>query len=103
MNHGSKQVQAMPVDAAQIIPLQGDAVAVEEVENLDGNLAAVLNTVAKLRGGEHSIFGVSRNIGRDTHHFVDRRAQEKVIVGYFIRPSQAPGQFEKPADIAFRI
>src|ERR1700733_8578355 len=100
MNHGSKQVQAMPDDAAQIIPLQGDAVAVEEVENLDGNLAAVLNTVAKLRGGEHSIFGVSRNIGRDTHHFVDRRAQEKVIVSDFIHPSQASGELEKSPDIS---
>src|SRR5882757_432785 len=103
MNQGSKQVQTMPVDAAPVIPFQGDAMAVEEIENLDGNLAPVVNAVAKLRGGEESIFSMSRNICRDCHHFVHRWAQEKVIVRHFIRPSQASGQFEKPADITFRI
>ena len=103
MNRGSKQVQTMLVDAAQIVPVQGDAVPVEEIENLDRDLAAVVDAVAKLRGGEDSIFSVSRDIGYDGHHFVDRPAQEKMIVRHFIRPSQTPGQFEKPADVAFRV
>src|SRR6202042_2338877 len=103
MNRRSEQVQAMRVDAAQIVPVQGEAMAIEELENLDGDLAPVLDAVAKLRGGEDAIFAMSREIDHDGRHFVDRRAQEKMIVRHFIRPSETSGQFEKPTDIAFRI
>ena len=42
----------MLVDAAQIAAPQGDAVAIEEFEDLDRDLAAVVEPVAELRGGE---------------------------------------------------
>jgi len=102
MNQGPKQVQTMLVDAAQVVSVQGDAMAIKKIEDLDGDLPAVVNAVAKLSGGKYSIFSVSRDIGHDGYHFVNRLAQEKMIVRHFIRPSQTPGQFEKPADIAFR-
>ena len=38
----------MLVDAAQIAAAQGDAVAVEEFQNLDRDLAAILDLVAEL-------------------------------------------------------
>ena len=42
----------MRVDAAQIAAAQGHAVTVEEFEDLDRDLAAVVDSVAKLRRGE---------------------------------------------------
>src|ERR1700747_116552 len=102
MREGPEQVQKMLVDPSQVAPLQGHAVAVEEVEDLDGDLAAVLDPVAKLRGGEDSALGASSDIGHDGHHLVDRRAQEEMIMRYFICPPQTPGELEQPPNIALR-
>lgn len=103
MRRGTEQVQTMLVDPTQVFTIQSDAVTVEEFENLDGDLPAIIEAVAKLRGREDSILGVSCNVNRDAHHFLDGRAQEKMVMRYFVSPSQAPRQFEKPTDIAFRI
>ena len=46
-----EQVKPAPVDAAQIAAAQGDAVAVEELQKLDGDLGAGLGLIAKFRGG----------------------------------------------------
>ncbi len=48
----AKQVEPMFVDAAQVARRNVNAVAIEEFENLDGDLAAVVEPVAKLRGAE---------------------------------------------------
>src|SRR5580704_8975260 len=103
MRRGTEQVQTMLVDPTQIFTIQSDAVTVEEFENLDGDLPAIDEAVAKLRCGEDSILGVSRNVNRDAHHLLNGRAQEKMVMRHFVRPSQAPRQFEKLTDIAFRI
>src|SRR5260370_35758471 len=102
MHPASEKVQTMGVDPAQIVPLQRDAMAVEELENLDGNLAAVLDPVAKLSGGEDAAFAVSRDIGHDGHYLMHRRAQEEMIVRHFVGPSHAPGELQKPPGIALR-
>ena len=49
----------MPVDAAQVAAPQRDAVAIEEFQDLDRDLAAVVEPVAKLRGGELARLGVA--------------------------------------------
>ena len=51
----SEQIQAMRVDPAQVALAQGHAMAVEEVEDLDRHLAAVVDPIAELRGGESAV------------------------------------------------
>jgi len=103
MNRRSEQVQAMWIDAAQIVPFQSDAMAIEELENLDGDLTAILDAVAKLSSSKNGISIMSCEIGHDGGHFVNRRAQKKMIVRHFIDEAQAAGEFENSADIAFGI
>ena len=45
----SKQVQAGRVDSTPIAPAQGHAVAIKELENLDGDLSPVGHAIAKPR------------------------------------------------------
>jgi hypothetical protein len=45
----------MLVDAAKVAAAQCYAMAIEEFQNLDGNLSAVIDAVAKLRRGELAI------------------------------------------------
>src|SRR5215510_1060188 len=48
----AEQVEPVLVHAAQIAPTQRHAVAIEEFEDLDGHLAAVVDLIAELRGRE---------------------------------------------------
>jgi hypothetical protein len=48
----TKQIDPLRIDAPEITAACGDAVAVEELQDLDGNLAAVVESVAQLRGAE---------------------------------------------------
>src|SRR5215468_4740505 len=52
----AEQIEPMPVHAAQIAAAQRDAVPVEEFEDLDSDLAAVVDLVAKLRGRKLALF-----------------------------------------------
>ena len=70
----------MRIDAAQIAAAQRPAVAVEEFENLDGDLAAVFDPVAKLRGGKPPIFPAARDIADDLDHFRGDRARKEMII-----------------------
>src|SRR6201996_7261262 len=94
MRQGTEQVQTMLVDPAQVVTIESDPVTVEEFENLDGDFPAIIEAVAKLCGGENSILSVSRNVSRNGHHFLDGRAQEKMVMRHFVSPSQASCQFE---------
>jgi hypothetical protein len=51
----TKEIEPMLVDAAQIATAYGHAVTVEELENLDRDLAAVVEAVAQLGGGKLSV------------------------------------------------
>src|SRR5262245_7492808 len=64
----TEQVQPMLVHAAKITAAQCDAVAIEEFQNLDRNLAAVIYLVAELGGGKLALDpGRSQPCG-DLHH-----------------------------------
>ena len=65
----------MPIHASQVAAAQRDAVTIEEFENLDRDLAAVVKPIAELRGRELSLFRGGGYIGRDSHHLGDGRAR----------------------------
>ena len=91
----------MPVDAAQIAPPERHAVAVEEIENLDGDLAAAADLIAELRGGERTVWLGTCDLHRHGEHFAQRFAQEKMIVRHFVDTSEPCRKLEQPANIAF--
>ena len=45
----AEQVEPPPVDASQVAAADRDAVAIEELENLDSDLSAVVEPVSELR------------------------------------------------------
>src|SRR6185312_14836544 len=60
----AKQIEPMPVDAPQVAAAQRDAVPVEEFEDLDCDLAAIVEPVAQLRGAELVAFRIGGDVGR---------------------------------------
>ena len=94
----TKQIKAMPIDAPQVAAAHGDAVAIEEFKNLDRDLAAVVDAVAELRGGERTSRGKT---GNDINHLGDGAAQEEMVVRHFIDLAHAAEKLEKPAHIRF--
>ena len=54
----AKEIQTVFVDPPQIAPAQGNAVPVEKLQDLDCDLAAILNLVAELRRRELSVLGL---------------------------------------------
>ncbi|HXA37962.1 MAG TPA: hypothetical protein VNW53_03105 [Phenylobacterium sp.] len=92
----------MRVHSAQIALAQGDAVPVEELENLDGDLAAVVDAVAELRGGEGAALRPAGLLHADRDHLPHGRAQEEVILRDLVRPTQSSRELEQPADVALR-
>ena len=93
----------MWVDATQVVPVQGDAMAIKELQNLDRNLASVLDSIAKLRRRKRVVPVMPREIGNDIGHFTNGGTQEKMIVRHFIGSAQTARQLENSADVAFRI
>ncbi|MCK9908856.1 hypothetical protein MXD81_06935 [Microbacteriaceae bacterium K1510] len=89
----------MLVDAAQIAAAQGDAMAIEEFEDLDRDLSAIVDAVAKLRCGELPARCRSGAIDNDLHHLGDGRAQEEMIVRHFIDLAHAADELQEAAHI----
>ena len=89
----------MLVDPAQIAAPQGHAVAVEEIENLDGDFAAVVDadrgTAAAVNSPPSALSG---EVGGDRDHFAHGLAQEEMIVRHFVDPAQPRDELEQPAD-----
>ncbi|MFI5010954.1 MAG: hypothetical protein ACHQAY_01265 [Hyphomicrobiales bacterium] len=52
----AEKVEPALVDAAQIAPAQRDAVTIQELENLDRDLASILQPVAELGGAELALW-----------------------------------------------
>ncbi|HEX3365762.1 MAG TPA: hypothetical protein VHS75_11950 [Phenylobacterium sp.] len=90
----------MRVDTSQIALAQRDAVPIEEFEDLDGDLAAVVDAVAELRGGEGPAVRPSGLLKADGDHLPDCRAQEEVILRDLVGPTQSSGEFEQAPDVA---
>src|SRR5262245_8529053 len=76
-----EQIESVLVHAAQIAATQCDAMAVEEFQDLNRNLAAVVDLVAELRGRELALFSGRRQGRGYLHHFRDGLAEEKMVVG----------------------
>ena len=64
----AEKVEPVLVDAAQIATPQRHAVTIEEFENLNGDLAAVVEPVAELGGGELPGLRFCCQIGGRFHH-----------------------------------
>src|SRR5271170_2724324 len=58
MDQGSEQVQILRVGSAHVAFVDGDAMPIQEIEDLDGDLPAVFDTVAKLRRREDAVVGM---------------------------------------------
>ena len=89
----------MPVDAPQVAPAQGHAMAVEELEDLDRDLAAVVDPVAKLGGGEGAARDRFREVGDDAviSRTVERR--KKWSCADLVDPAHAGGALEQRPDL----
>src|SRR5438045_9459392 len=90
----------MPVDPPQVAAAQRHAVAIEEFQNLDRDLAAVVDAIAELRRRELAVFGRSSKIDDDVDHLGDGAAQEEMIVRHLIDPAKAAQELEQPANVS---
>ena len=101
IRRAAEQVEPVFVDAAQIAAPQRDAVTVEEFEDLDGDLAAVVEPVAEFGGGELPGRRLRRQIGGNFHHLRHGAAKKEMIVGNLVDLAEAAEQLEKPPDVGF--
>jgi hypothetical protein len=88
------------VDAAKVTTPQRHAMAIEEFKNLDRHLAAVVEPIAELGGGE-AIRRFGREVGGDVRHFGDCAAKKEMIARHFVDLADAAGEFEQMADLRF--
>src|SRR5277367_886840 len=91
----------MSVDPAQIATSQRHAMSIEEIKNLYGHLAAIVDAIAELCRDEGAARLGRGDIGCDRNHFAHGLAQEKMIVRHFVDASQPRDELEEPPDFAF--
>src|SRR5208282_4922524 len=89
IRRAAEQVEPVLVDAAQIAAPQRDAVTVEKFEDLDGDLAAVVEPVAEFGGGELPGRRLGREIGGRFHHLRHGAAKKEMIVGHLVDLAEA--------------
>ena len=98
----AEQVQPVFVDAAQVPAAQRNAVTIEEFENLDCDLAAVVHPITELRGGEFSVRQGAAEINDDFNHLRNGRAQKEMVVRDLVDAAHAPKQLEQAPHLGFR-
>src|SRR3984893_12759033 len=81
---GTKRVEPMLVHAAEIAATQRHAVTIEEFKNLDRDLAAVVDLIAELRGGELAAVRRGGQAPGDPHHLRHGAPQEEMVAGDLI-------------------
>ena len=91
----------MLVDPAHIAAAQGHAMPIKEFEDLDRHLAAVVDTVAKLRGTELAIRRLCAAVDYDLDHFRDGAAQEEVVMRDLVDLSHPAKQLQQFTHVAF--
>ncbi|AIF47589.1 hypothetical protein HY57_10060 [Dyella japonica A8] len=91
LSRGGVQVEVARLEPAQGAAIERDALAVEELQYLDGDLSTVVQAVAELRRGEAAVRRERGDIRGDQHHFVHGGAQEEMIVRHFVHQAQ-PGR-----------
>jgi hypothetical protein len=77
---GYEQLDALGIDAPQILSANGKAVPVEELKDLYGDLSAVLQPVAIFRGGKLAAIGEPGDVDGDARQVLDDRPQEEMIL-----------------------
>ena len=73
--------------------------AIEELENLNRDLAAIVQTVAELGGGELTVGGFCREVGGDVDHLADGLVQKEVIRRDLDDNIASRERFQQPADV----
>src|SRR5262245_52632137 len=77
---GRKQGDARRVDAAQVLAADGETVPVEELQDLDGDFAPVVEPVAELGGTEPALRRLGGQVDGDLGHLLHHGAEEVVVV-----------------------
>ena len=72
---------------------------VEELQNLNCDLAAVVEAVAKLRGGEFAIGRMGAEVDDDLRHLRHGVAQKEMIVGDLVELGHAAQELEQAPHI----
>src|SRR5262245_29939758 len=76
-----KELDARGVDAPHVLAADCKPVPIEELEDLDGDLAAIVQAIAELRRGESAVRSARGDIDGDLGHLLHHWAQEEVILG----------------------
>ena len=88
----------MWVDTPEIAAPQCDSVVVEEFEDLDRHLAAIVESITQTRGGKFAPLDLLRELTYNLDHLGDGTAQKEMIMNYFIDAPQTRSQLEQAAD-----
>jgi hypothetical protein len=88
----AEEIQPMRIDATKIAATQGDAVAIEELKDLDRDLSPILYLITELRGGELPVECMLTNFQSNANHLGDGVTQEEMIVRYLIELPEAAEQ-----------
>nr|WP_221938301.1 hypothetical protein [Mycobacterium sp. KBS0706] len=88
----------MPVQSAQVAPPQRHAVAVEELQDLNRDLAAAVHLITELRRGEAGLMGLAQLL-QDADDLGRGRAQEEMVMRHLVDPAHPPGALQQPADL----
>jgi hypothetical protein len=92
LSHAEK-IQPMRIDATKIATAQGDAVAIEELKDLDRYLSPILHLITELRGRELRVSCMLAQIQNNAGHLGDGVTQEEMIVRHLIELPKAAEQF----------
>ncbi|HWA49189.1 MAG TPA: hypothetical protein VG742_12995 [Dongiaceae bacterium] len=79
-----EQIDAVRVDAPPVAATHGEALPIEELKDLDGDLAAVVEPVAERSRVEAAIFRMDGDITGDLCHLRDRIDQEEMVQRHLI-------------------
>jgi len=86
------------VHATQITSAQRHTVAVEEFEDLDSDLAAIVEPIAEFGGGELPVRRLGCKIYGNFHHLRHGAAKEEMVVRHLVDFAETAEQLQKPAD-----
>jgi len=70
---------------------------IEELENLDGDFAAIVETIPECGGGELPIRPLGGQINGNFRHLGDSAAKKEVVLGHFINFTEAAKQLAELA------
>jgi hypothetical protein len=87
-----EKIQPMRIDATKIAATQGDAVAIEELKDLDRYLSPILHLITELCGRELPVGCMLTNFQKNADHLGDGVTQKEMIVRHLIELPEATEQ-----------